>query len=352
MADRGKMMRAMLLTGHGGEEKLRFTDAVPVPEPGPDEVLIRVAASSVNNTDINTRIGWYAGGANALGADAESAGWGGSALRFPRIQGTDIAGEIVATGAGVSEARIGERVIVQPCLVSLAGENFVSPWIASEMDGGFAEYALAPSADCHAVQTALSDYELAALPCAYGTAANMVEQAGIHADDRVLITGASGNVGIAALLLSRLAGAEVHCVAAPEKWEALEALGAKTCYPRDLKRAPAGRNGFTAIIDLVGGENWPRLLDHLVPHGRLVISGAIGGAEVNLDLRKLYLNNWTLLGRTQQTRWSFLSLIDHVNAGRLSPPIHRVYPLESLVEAQREFLKKTHLGKIIIDVTA
>ncbi len=338
-------MRAMLLTGHGDYDRLRLADDVAVPSPGTGEVLIRVAASSVNNTDINTRTGWYAYD------EKDSGGWGGTALGFPRIQGADIAGRIVAVGPGVEAARIGERVIVQPCLVSRARDG-VSPWIGSEVNGGFAGYAVAPAADTHAITATLSDLELAALPCAYGTAVNMIDQAGIGADDRVLVTGASGNVGIAAVLLSRLRGAEVHAVAAPEKWDALKALGVTACHGRDFAGMPSGSTGFTAIVDLVGGDSWPGILDHLQPHGRLVISGAIGGARATIDLRKLYLNNLTLLGRTEQTRKSFLEMVSHINSGRLMPPVARVFGLADLADAQREFLKKTHVGKIVIDVTA
>ena len=344
-------MRAMLLNGHGGLEQLQLRDDVPMPSPAADEVLIRVAASSINNTDINTRTGWYAGGATTLDPTATGSGWGGTALAFPLIQGADIAGTIEAVGEAVDAHRIGERVIVQACLVSRAA-NHVSPWIGSEVPGAFAEYAVAPAADTYAIISTLTDQELGALPCAYGTASNMLEQAGLDADDRVLITGASGNVGLAAVQLARLSGAEVHAVAAPEKWHTLHALGVAACYPRDLADIPKGHDGFTLIVDLVGGDGWSTLLESLCPHGRLVISGAISGAAATLDLRKLYLNNWSLLGRTEQTSTSFQTLVDHVNAGRLKPLVHATYPLSQLAEAQAEFMAKAHVGKIVIDMTA
>lgn len=344
-------MRAMLLNGHGGLEQLEFREDVPLPVPAADEVLIKVAASSVNNTDINTRTGWYAGGADTLDAATSGGGWGGTALPFPLIQGADIAGTIKAVGEAVDSRRVGERVIVQACLVSRAIHH-VSPWVGSEVPGGFADFAVAPAADAHAITGPLTDQELGALPCAYGTAANMLEQAGLDADDRVLITGASGNVGLAAVQLARLSGAEVYGIASPEKWSVLHTLGVAACYPRDLTGMPKGRDGFTVIVDLVGGDNWPLLLESLCPHGRLVISGAISGASATLDLRKLYLNNWSLLGRTEQTRTSFQALVEHVNEGRLKPLVHATYPLARLAEAQAEFMAKTHVGKIVIDMNA
>src|ERR1044071_7177201 len=102
-------MMAVLLTGHGGFERLEVRDDVPVPEPKPGELLIRVTAAGVNNTDINTRVGWYGAGT----ADVV-AGWSGGAPAFPGIQGADACGRVVAVGAGVDGARIGERVIVEP----------------------------------------------------------------------------------------------------------------------------------------------------------------------------------------------------------------------------------------------
>jgi NADPH:quinone reductase-like Zn-dependent oxidoreductase len=200
-----KLMAAVQLVGHGGYDKLVYTERAPVPIVGPGEVLIRVLAAGINNTDINTRIGWYSAQATASTAEATvsdlspvDGDWTGGGLTFPRIQGADVCGEIVSLGANVAASRLGQRVIVQSCLLSLRQGEF-TPWLGSECDGAFAQYVLAPSADTYHIQSDLTHAELAAVPCAFATAENLISRAGLNAGESVLITGASGNVGIAAI---------------------------------------------------------------------------------------------------------------------------------------------------------
>ena len=188
-------MRAMSLTAHGGPEALVYRTDIPVPVPGRSEVLIKVGAAGINNTDINTRVGWYSKG----DADAEDASWGGQALSFPRIQGADICGEVVGVGEGADRGLIGRRVLVEPCLREANGEALPSPWyIGSECDGGFADYVTVAARHAYPVETALSDSELASFPCSYSTAENMLTRAEVTRNDTLLVTGASGGVGSAA----------------------------------------------------------------------------------------------------------------------------------------------------------
>ena len=105
-------MRGVLLTGHGGPEMLEYRTDLPAPRPGAGDILVRVAAAGVNNTDINTRTGWYSKGDQ----QADDASWTGEPLHFPRIQGADVCGEIVAVGDGVAQSRIGQRILIEPCL--------------------------------------------------------------------------------------------------------------------------------------------------------------------------------------------------------------------------------------------
>ena len=147
-------MAAVLLTGHGGFDKLEYREDVTVPQPKMGEVLIRVLAAGINNTDINTRTAWYSktnegateGNSPTTGAEASGDGtWGGAELRFPRIQGIDVCGRIVAVGSGVDSSRVGERVLVEPCLREpVQWKPFQAHFLGSECDGGFAQYCVAP----------------------------------------------------------------------------------------------------------------------------------------------------------------------------------------------------------------
>jgi len=363
-----KTMAAVVLTGHGGPERLVWSE-VPVPVPAQGEVLIAVAAAGVNNTDINTRLGWYAAdvtggteeaaiaagaGSTGEGANREAKGqgvagdWTGAGLGFPRIQGADACGRIVAVGRGVSASRIGERVVVQSCLVSLSDGEF-TPWLGSERDGAFAQYVRAPAADSHVVDGPLSDAELAALPCAYGTAANLLARIGIRRGEHVLITGASGNVGLAAVQLAARRGAEVTAVAAPDKQDALRAAGAGRTVGRDAPlREVLGERTVDAVIDVVGGPHWAELLAVLRGGGRYAVSGAIAGPMVTLDLRTLYLKDLALHGCTRQDRAPFLDMLDLARDGSLRPPVARSFPLAAIAEAQALFQTKSVVGKIVL----
>ena len=185
------VMRAVLLTGNGGFDKLELRADVPVRGPGPGEVLIQVGAAGVNNTDINTRIGWYSkavaeatetGGASGI-AGAEDDGWSGAAFQFPRIQGADACGLIVAVGPGVDRRRIGDRVLVEP--VFRGDGPFDVVYFGSEVDGGFAEFAQVPAVHAHAITSGLSDAELASFPCAYSAAENMLTRIALVAGEQV-----------------------------------------------------------------------------------------------------------------------------------------------------------------------
>jgi NADPH:quinone reductase-like Zn-dependent oxidoreductase len=348
-------MAAVQLLGHGGFDRLRYGERVPVPEPAPGEVLIRVAAAGVNNTDINTRIGWYAAPGDQGTEEAVTEGtalakgdWQGAGLAFPRIQGADVCGRIVHVGAGVPAGRIGERVIVQGCLRSLADGGRI-PWLGSERDGGFAQFVTAPAPDTYAIDSDLSDAELAAVPCAFGTAENLLGRARVSAGETVLVTGASGNVGLAAVQLARRREAHVIAVAAPQKHHTLESLGADRCVARGEHLAGVlPPESVDVVIDVVGGPRWPELLDILKPGGRYAVSGAIAGPLVALDLRKLYLKDLTFFGCTNQDANVFPDLVGYLERGEIRPLVSRQYPLREIVAAQEDFLSKRHVGKIVL----
>ena len=349
------VMRAVLLTGNGGYDCLDIRDDVPVPVPVAGEVLVRIGAAGVNNTDINTRIGWYskavaeatdAGAASGL-AGAKDDGWSGAAFLFPRIQGADACGRIVAVGDGVDTARIGERVLVEPVLRG-AGRYDVR-YFGSEVDGAFADYACVPTAQAHRIESTLSDAELASFPCAYSTAENILTRIGLSAGERVLVTGASGGVGSAAVQLAKYRGAEVVAMAGSKKADAVRALGADRVVGRDADLAALfGAEHFDAAIDVVGGPQFGAILDVLKRGGRYGVSGAISGPVVDLDLRTLYLKDLQLIGCTVLEPEVFLTLVRIIERGEIRPLIAATYPLAEIVAAQEAFLTKRHVGKIVL----
>lgn len=354
-----EVMAAALLTGHGGLDKLDYRTDVPVPRPGHREVLIEVTAAAINNTDINTRIGWYskavASDTNAGGRDGFStittadAAWSGKAMAFPRIQGADVCGRIAAVGEGVSEERIGERVLVRNMLRSYVGYRPFECWtLGGECDGGFAQFAVAPDRETHTVHSDWSDAELAAIPCAYSTAENMMHRAGVGAE-RVLVTGASGGVGLAAVQLAKRRGATVIAVCSPEKAADVLAEGADLTLERGADLVGAlGPNSLDVVIDIVGGSQTTDLLDLLRQGGRYAVAGAIGGPVVEIDLRTVYLKDLSLLGCTFQDDEVFENLIGYIERNEVRPIVSKTYPLSEIAQAQQDFLTKKHTGKLVL----
>jgi NADPH:quinone reductase-like Zn-dependent oxidoreductase len=348
-------MRAVLLTGHGGYDKLELCDDVPVPVLGPEDVLIRIGAAAVNNTDINTRIGWYSK-AVAEATDASAAtgidgagddGWSGAAFHFPRIQGADACGQIVAVGGSVDPARTGERVLVEPAFRGRS--KFDISYFGSEVDGAFSDYARVPAEHAHRIVSPLSDAELASFPCAYATAENILTRVALTAGERVLITGASGGVGSAAVQLGKRRGAEVVAMASNDKTEAVRALGATQVIPRDADlEALFGQEHFDAAVDVVGGAQFGGILNTLKRGGRYGVSGAISGPIVDLDLRTLYLKDLRLIGCTVLEAEVFPNLISYIERGEIKPLVAATYPLAEIVAAQEAFLTKRHVGKIVL----
>lgn len=341
-------MSGVVLTGHGGSENLQWRDDLPVPIPGARDVLIKVGAAGVNNTDINTRTAWY----SKSDADAEDAGWSGTALSFPRIQGADVCGHIVAVGDQVDPERIGERVLIEPCIREANDETLETPWyFGSECDGGFAEFARVAAKHAYPVHSDLSDVELASFPCSYSTAENMLTRAAVKAGETVLVTGASGGVGSAAVQLAAARGARVIAVTSAAKADKLKALGASETLGRDDDYSAALREELVdVVIDLVAGPKWPSLLEVLRSGGRYAVAGAIAGPIVELDVRTLYLKDLSFFGCTVLEPEVFGNLIRLIEQGDIAPVVAETYPLRDISAAQDAFGEKNHTGKIVLSL--
>jgi len=311
-------------------------------------VLIQVSAAGVNNTDINTRIAWYSKDDNS----SSDASWSGGSLNFPLIQGADVCGIIVAVGDNISSERIGERVLIEPCLSEINGQKLSSPgYYGSECNGGFAEYTVVAAKHAYTIDSTLSDIELASFPCSYSTAENMLTRANVSSHDKVLISGASGGVGSAAIQLAKARGAYVIAITSPSKNQQLLDLGADKVVSRDDDLvAILGENCIDVVVDLVAGEQWPEFLKLLKPAGRYAVSGAIGGALVELDIRTLYLKDLTFYGCTVLQPKVFQNLVNCIEQRKINPIVACTFPLKQIHTAQAVFLEKKHVGKIVLNV--
>ncbi len=352
-------MKAMVTMGHGDLDQMDFHEDWPTPQPGPDEVLIRVGACGLNNTDVNTRSGWYSktvtdattGGAfEEVGEDDPT--WGGAPITFPRIQGADVCGEIVAVGDSVDPTRIGERVITDGWLrdPDALDDLDKTGYFGSERDGGFAEYTATPARNALAIQSDLSDAELATFSCSYSTAEGMLVRANVTAADTVLVPGASGGVGGALVQLAKRCGARVIAMASEAKHGDVAALGPDMILPRaphDL-RAALGDERVSVVADVVGGPYWANLIDVLKRGGRYTCSGAIAGPMVALDLRTFYLRDLTFTGSTVIPHEVMPNLVRYIENGEIKPALAATYPLADLREAQAAFIAKAHTGNIVV----
>ena len=359
-------MKAMVLTGHGGVDKLVYRDDVAVPRPAPGQVLVRVTATAKNNTDRKAREGLYP---TKDKDEVASFQMGGSAtLTFPRIQGADVAGRVAAVGDGVDPARIGERGLLDFNLYpdDRRDINLTPDYYGHGADGGFAEYVAVPADQFHTVDKPdLADAELAAMGmCSYQTALHMLTSAGVRAGERVLVTGASGGVGTALIQLCRVMGAIPYALSTPDKAHALRELGAEAVLDRsdmdgftDRVRELTGGVPLDAVMDLVGGDMTDRFIDAMIfdmtvrdSYPRLSIAGASGGNVSEIMWTRIYLYQVQVFGVSHGTREEAEQLIGWIRSGELKPVLHAAFKLSELHRAEDYFVSRGNnfLGKIVI----
>jgi NADPH:quinone reductase-like Zn-dependent oxidoreductase len=346
-------MQAVLLTGHGGLDRLEVHDDVPVPEPAAGEVLVEVSACGLNNTDV-----WVREGAYGLEEDPDAVStWrrGRSTLEFPRIQGTDTVGTIAAVGPGVDEGRIGERVMVDFSIYNRDDDSLADiDYMGHGRDGGYAEYQAVPADHAHVVERDIADAELATFCCAYLTGEHMLDRARLAEGERILVTGASGGVGSGIVQLARARGAIPYAVTSEHKADQVRAIGAEGVVLRGRRdlveqvEAMLGEHQIDVVADLVAGDMFNDLLRILRPEGRYTTSGAIGGPVVQLDLRTMYLKQLELHGSSQGTRTAFRRLVGYIEDERIRPLLSGTYPLSRFHDAQTAFMAKGYVGNIVV----
>ena len=345
-------MKAIVFNRHGESDVLEYAE-VAAPRPAAGEALVAIGAVAVNHgPDVETRRRGFMMGE----------------LPMPHIGGTDPAGEIVELGPGVSDFSVGERVAIYPviacgecdfCLAG-AGENYCrnSRLFGVQTPGGRAQYVVAPVTQLVRLPDAVSYEAAAALGVAYTTTWHgLIERAELSARDVVLVVGAGGGCGVAAVQLAKHFGARVIALTGePWKQERLVGLGADVVLSyRDpgwaqAVRDAAGPRGVTIAFDNAGTATLPKTLECLGRTGKLVCSGGTSGLEATINIRTLYRNHISLLFYVQGAKRDMERLVELVATGELTPVIDREYPLSDAALADDHLDTGEHFGRIVLRV--
>eukprot|EP01083_Nonionella_stella_P223145 795575_1 len=356
-------MSACVLTGFGGVDKYEIQNVV-MPQPKQNEVLVKISAISINNTEINTRKGSY--------GDIESAdtayNWVGEQMPFPWIGGCDACGYIMKLGFNYStdpryNDHIGQRVLINPNINKLNkhNEEYLHQFLGSEVPGTYAEYISVPMDNVCIIPSSvpLKDYQLCPFLTAYISAQAMIRRGEIKANENVMISGASGGVGVALTqLVLNMNANPILIIGNKQKANTLlNAVNRKDIIVLSREgwfeelNEKYSEMEIDAILDPVSGnKNYNNYLETLRVGGRIVTVGAIAGSMVTINIRNVYLKWLKIIGSTCGTKQDFVTVMKYVKNGKLKPIIHkRFVGIRSIPEAQIEFMKKRHVGKIVVD---
>ncbi len=338
-------MRAAIFDEHGGPEVVRVRE-VEAPEPGPGEVRIRVGASGMNHLDLWVR----------RGLPVETV--------MPHIGGADVAGTVEAVGRGVREWRGGERVVANPtlscgtCDWCREGEEPLCDGfriLGEHTQGGFAECVVVPARNLYRIPDHVAFEEAAAAPLVFLTAwRGLLTRGRLKAGESVLVTGASGGVGTAAVQIAHLVGARVYAVTSSRWVERVKALGADVVYDRldgDYGRTlwrDTGKRGVDVIFDSVGEATFGQNVRSLGRHGRMVVYGATTGTAGTLDIRTLFWRQLEILGTTMSSPAEFRAAMDRVFAGDLRPVVDVSWPLDRAADAHARLEEGKAFGSIVL----
>ncbi len=342
-------MRAVVFRTHGGPEVLEYTQ-VADPKPLPGEIRVRVRACALNHLDI-----WVRQGVPAY------------SIALPHISGCDVAGVVDTVGAGVTQLKPGDAVVLNPglncgaCVFCHAGKDSLCLRYGirgAKTDGGYAEFTLARAIDAFPIPKGVSFETAAALPLVFMTAWHMLAaRALLQSGETVLIHAAGSGVGHAGVQIAKHLGARViTTVGSDDKIARAEALGADAviAYNREsiderVKQLTDGR-GVDVVLDHIGPQVWDANLKSLAKGGRLVTCGATSGPQTSLDLRYVFSRQLTLLGSMMGTRAELAILLGLLKAGSIKPLIDQVFPLQEARAAQERMLARKQFGKLVLTV--
>jgi len=344
-------MRAIVFDRHGGPDVLVYRDDIPMPEPGPDEVLVAVKYAALNRLDNFVRIGWK-----------------GLDLAFPHILGADFSGAIAALGVGVTGWAVGQRVVANPtlwcgrcpqCVTGRHNRCDSFAILGEHVRGAYAEYVAVPARNLVAIPDGYPDDLAAAAPLVGVTAWHMLIEAGrLRAGESVLVVGAGGGVNSVAIQIAVLAGATVGVVAAnAEKAAKARALGANWVVDRAAEPnwskavyALTGRRGVDVVVDNVGAATWGSSLRCLARGGRLLTVGGTAGYEATTPVNLMFGKHLSIIGSTMGTQPDFEAVMAQVFAGKLAPVVDSVFPLARYPDALARMLAGDAFGKILVQV--
>ena len=344
-------MRALTIDAHGGLDQLRFRDDVPVPEiASPEDVRVRVQAAALNHLDL-----WVVQGVPGVRI---TEGW---------ILGSDCVGTVDAVGANVTSVRPGDRVVLNPgvsdrtCEYCRTGDNPLCLQyriLGEHRPGVIADFVVVPEANVLTIPASIDSPTAAAFPLATLTAWRMlVSRARVRAGEQVLIQGIGGGVAQASLLIAKLLGAQVWVTSGSDaKLERARMLGAdeginnrKADVAKEI-RGRTGKRGVDVVIDCVGEATWASSLGALGKRGRLVTCGGTSGPNLHTDVRRLFWNQWTIMGSTMGSDSEFAAIVDELRTGKLKPVVDSVFPIAQGREAFERLESGEQFGKVVISV--
>jgi NADPH:quinone reductase-like Zn-dependent oxidoreductase len=341
-------MKAVIIREAGGIDQLEYRE-VPVPRPGPGEVVVRLRAAALNHLDIWVRQG---------GA--------GYPPRYPHISGSDGSGEVAAIGEGVTAPCVGDRVVIDPwiacgacegCVAGETGQCARLRIVGAHTPGTYAEQVCLPAGNALPIPERLSEAEAAVMPLAFSTAWHaLIERARLRAGETCLILAAGSGVGSAGIQIAKLAGARVFATASTAlKLQRARALGADETinyieqeFAEEVRRRTGGR-GVDVVFEHVGPATFAQSLRALAAGGRLVTCGATTGPAAAFDIRSLYSRQLAIVGSTGGTHRDVRTVLRLAGEGRLRPVIDVAFDLKDAARAQERMLARDQFGKIVLE---